>query len=192
MFRQLNDAVFYWINQDGGHHYAWLDALMRALSNEHTAVVPVLLAAVWLFARGGRRGVHLAVGVVLLVVFTDATGTILKHWIQEPRPCAVLPDVRLLAGCGRNSFPSNHAINMAALAVYAGLFYRRAMPWLVALALAVGLSRIYVGVHYPSDVLFGWVWGGMLGAGAFLLHRYRFPVDLAPATGAHARSRGEV
>lgn len=181
MLHELNRNVFFWINQDSGHHYAWLDAFMRALSNPDTAVVPALVAAAWLLTRGRPRGTHLVVGVILLIVFTDATGAILKHIFHVPRPCADLSGVRMLVGCGHSSgFPSNHAINMSALALYAGLFYRRALPFLVLLALAVGVSRIYVGAHYPFDVLFGWVWGGLLGASAWWLHRLRFPAIVAP------------
>jgi undecaprenyl-diphosphatase len=173
----LNQALFYWINQDGGHHYGWLDAVMRFLSTETSAVVPFLLLAFYALWRGGMKGRHVVIGVLLLAVLTDWSGAQLKHFFAAPRPCEVLPDVRLLEPCGRNSFPSNHAINMAAVAVYVGLFYSRLLPWLAVVAVLVGISRIYVGVHYPLDVFFGWLWGALLASGFYFAHRRFFPHD---------------
>lgn len=187
----LNQLVFYWINQDGGHHYGWLDALMRFFSTETSAVVPFLLLAVYALWRGGVTGRHVLIGVVLLVVLTDWSGAQFKHFFAIPRPCEALPDVRLLEACGRNSFPSNHAINMAAVAVYVGLFYFRLLPWLAGIAVLVGISRIYVGVHYPLDVLFGWLWGALLAAGFYFAHRGFFPGDIRGRGGATRAGGGD-
>ena len=104
--------------------------------------------------------------MALLVLLTDWSGAQIKHWFATERPCNALEGVRLLVSCGRNSFPSNHAINTAAVATYLGWHYRVLIAPMAVLAVLVGVSRIYVGVHYPGDVLFGWAWG-VLFATAF-------------------------
>lgn len=98
--------------------------------------------------------------MIVLVLLSDWSGALLKHWFIADRPCHALEGVRLLvASCGRNSFPSNHAINMAAVATWLGWHYRVLIAPMAVLAMLVGISRIYVGVHYPGDVLSGWIWG---------------------------------
>ncbi|MCS6950105.1 MAG: phosphatase PAP2 family protein, partial [bacterium] len=87
------------------------------------------------------------------------------------RPCEALEGVRAIDGCRASaSFPSSHAVNNFAAATLFALFYRRWVAWLAfGLAVLVSYSRIYLGLHYPSDVLggaaigvacaFGVVWG---------------------------------
>ena len=163
----LNRAGFLWINQDAGHHYAWLDRLMMFLSDARNGVIPLVLISVFVFWRSGKPGWRVIASMALLLLLSDWSGALIKHAIAAERPCDVIGGVRLLAPyCGHNSFPSNHAMNMAAIAAFIGWHYRIMIAPLTALAVSVGLSRIYVGVHYPGDVLFGWV-GGAAIASAF-------------------------
>lgn len=98
---------------------------------------------------------------------------ILKPLLGRLRPCKIEGLVRVVEGCaGSLSFPSNHATNAAAFAVF-WLFWKG--PRAGALALAcmtfVGLSRVYLGNHYPSDVLGGFAFGGLIASLSFLLYR---------------------
>jgi len=160
---RFNEAVFFWINQDGGHHYAWLDSLMIFLSDSANGVIGLALLTVFAFWRSGKPAWRVLALMVVLILLSDWSGTQIKHWFATERPCNTLEAVRLLASyCGRNSFPSNHAINMAAVATYLGWHYRVLIAPMAVLAVLVGVSRIYVGVHYPGDVFFGWIWGALL------------------------------
>jgi membrane-associated phospholipid phosphatase len=86
----------------------------------------------------------------------------IKHAVARPRPCAVLPDVIERLGCTETgSMPSAHAANWFAMMMVAFLFYRKSIWFMLPMALAVSFSRVYNGVHYPSDVLAG----AILGAG---------------------------
>ncbi len=160
---RLNEAIFFWINQDGGHHYAWLDSSMIFLSDSANGVIALVLITIFAFWRSGKPAWRVLALMVVLILLSDWSGAMIKHWFATERPCSALEGVRLLAAwCGRNSFPSNHAINMAAVATYLGWHYRVLIAPMAVLAVLVGISRIYVGVHFPGDVVFGWIWGVLL------------------------------
>lgn len=173
----MNQSLFYWINQDGGHHYAWLDSAMVFLSSPMSALVPVGLLVAYVYFLDRTRW-RLLVGVVIVILLDDWLGGQLKHLLAHDRPCQELTGVRLLDGCGTNSFPSNHAANTAAFAVYVALFYRKALYFIWLIPLLVGISRIYVGVHYPLDVVGGWMMGSFLAALGYWIHiKYIHPGD---------------
>ena len=109
------------------------------------------------------------------VAIADALGAQLKHVIQRPRPCLVLPDVTVLGQCGGlHSFPSNHAVNSAAVAAFFSVLYPKAGWILWPVVGLIGVARVFVGAHYLGDIVGGWLIGSMMGAGAaVLLLRWR-------------------
>jgi undecaprenyl-diphosphatase len=154
---------------------ALLDDLMRILGRPGSLWVPGLLAGgYWVWAN--RREALIGLPTLLtLIIVADAFGARLKDLVARPRPCQVLQGVHEVIGCGKTfSFPSNHALNTAAAAAFFHLLYPRSgwVTWpIVAL---IGLSRVYVGGHYVTDVAGGWVAGALLGAvAAALLLRWR-------------------
>jgi 4-amino-4-deoxy-L-arabinose transferase-like glycosyltransferase len=165
----LDSAVFRWVNQSLAH--PWLDWLMPVLSGNALFTPALVLLAVVLLWKGGVRG-RLCVLMLVLVVgaLNNAVVDALKHAFDRHRPFVDLPDVRLLVGRGKSSsLPSSHAANWLAAATVAWVYYRRSLGVLLPLGLLVGVSRVYNGVHYPSDVLAGFAVGVAVGAGGVWL-----------------------
>jgi undecaprenyl-diphosphatase len=127
-----------------------------------TANAHLLFLAIVIYPmiKDWRRAVPFLVLSIICIGIADMSGNVLKHLFERPRPCSSLEDVRLLVSCSSSfSFPSNHAVNVFVAAAVGSHFYKKASPLLYLVAFAVAFSRIYVGVHYPSDVVIGALWG---------------------------------
>ncbi len=162
----LDTALFHFIN--GTLTNPLFDWLMPIVSGSDGAMHWFMLAVVLAFAAalifGDARARLCAVMIALAVAIGDGliVNTI-KHAVQRPRPCIALPDVVERLGCTTSgSMPSAHAANWFAATMIVFIFYRRKL-WLMLpvffMAVAVGFSRIYNGVHYPGDVLAGAILG---------------------------------
>jgi len=156
-------AVFYFFNHTISTGF--LDKFFSIITDVNKWYIAYVILVGIAFFKGGRRGKIAVIGLILLIVVTDQTGyRILKELFERVRPCNVLTDVITPVGCaGGFSFPSNHAVNNFAAAV----FLLRLFPnykWIfLAVAILVSISRIYLGVHYPSDVLGGALIGAAFG-----------------------------
>ncbi len=186
-FHALDDGVFHLINRTLENPL--FDRLMPILSDKWIAFALAAVLIGILIARGGRQGWFLVGLVVAAVALSDSSANLLKHLLERTRPCHVLPDVHLLTGCTRSSsLPSNHASNMFALAAVVWLTLP---PWrwsMIVLAAAVSYSRIYLGVHYPSDVLVGALWGSCVGWSVAQTAIHLWPGLFRPAQAASASS----
>jgi len=148
-----------------------LDPCMLFLGsiNDYAVVWLVLLGA--LAALGGKTGRWAALAGLAALVLGFVSSEVLKSLVMQPRPFVSLPDVRLLISPPSSySFPSVNATYAFAASSGASLTARRLLGrlpiWVwgfLALAVAVSYSRVYVGVHYPSDVLSGAIIGILIG-----------------------------
>ncbi len=156
-------SVFYFIN--GTLANSFFDRIMPFITEvKNWYLVYILLWFIILF-KGGKYRIAMAISMILLVTITDqVSSALLKNLIERVRPCNALPDVHLLVGCtGSFSFPSSHAVNNFAAAMFFSYFYKHLKWILFSVAAIVAISRIFVGVHYPSDVIGGAVIGTILG-----------------------------
>jgi len=114
-----------------------------------------------------RNGLILLAALLAGVLLGEG---ILKHLVMRPRPFTLLPELNLLIPPpGTWSFPSGHTTSSAAAAVVLGRVYPR-WKWPVALVAGlIALSRLYLTVHYPTDILAGGVLGFLCAAGALRL-----------------------
>jgi undecaprenyl-diphosphatase len=118
----------------------------------------VLIAlGIWILWRERKAGLIFLVFIGLTLTITDQFSShILKEMIGRVRPCHVLENVHMLTDCNTSySFPSSHAVNIFAAAFFLAQPLRRSAPAFYALAAVVAYSRIYIGIHYPLDVLGG-------------------------------------
>lgn len=163
MIQQLDLTVFRFFNQSIA--MPWLDPGMKFLSGNVYFIPLVVLLVAGLIGWGGRRGrvFVLMVALVLGVGDPALVGT-LKKAIRRDRPFVTHADTRLIVGKGSTfSMPSGHSAIWGALTSLTFLLYRRRWVPVAVVGVGVGISRMYLGVHYPSDVLAGWTLGLLYG-----------------------------
>jgi len=163
----LDQQILHWINIDLANPL--FDAVLPVMSELRYFIPLALALVVWMAWRDGVRGRVTVLALILLIPITDQVSShVIKPAVNRPRPChqeAGLDWVEVRTHCGSGrSFPSSHATNMGGVALLLGWRYRRG-AWVAAtFAFLVGLSRIYLGLHYPLDVVGGWSLGMILAA----------------------------
>lgn len=162
-----------------------LDAVMPVVTDFRRSRIPLLFVWAALVIFGRRRGRLAALMLIPLIAASDQlSSSVIKPLVERMRPCEVLGEVRLWYGPegwittpaetaggykGSWSFPSGHATNITAAMLLLGLVYRRLLPALLAVAVLVSWSRIYIGVHWPLDALAGMALGAGLAWPAWLV-----------------------
>jgi undecaprenyl-diphosphatase len=127
----------------------------------------VMLALPWL---DHRNGTSCAIRMFLVGAVNLALYKIIKRCIARPRPYRTCPGIR---ACGRSldefSFPSGHTLHTTAFALILTVYYPAVAVVVWPFALLVAVSRIVLGLHYPSDVLVGAAVGALTAAISFNL-----------------------
>lgn len=125
-----------------------------------------------LYKKFGTKSLLVFVVVVaLMITFTDQITNVFKRGFERPRPCGeadLINQMRFIAvRCGKYGFFSGHSSNSMAAAVFAGLmlkpYYKNLIFVMLFWSAVVAYSRIYVGVHYPLDIVCGLTFGALSG-----------------------------
>ena len=169
-----NDELWFaYINGWAGQ-FAGLDWFMLQVSRESNLVIPgILLVGYWGWMKWGEARFAIPC-LALLIGFSDFLGGQLKTLIGRPRPCQVLDHIHELVGCGGAfSMPSNHALNSGTAISFLVMLYP-SLGWVLWPFLGlIGLSRVFLGAHYVTDVLVGVGLGALLGGGVGFLLKTR-------------------
>jgi len=159
----LDTALFRFINQKLNNPL--FDAVMPQLAGNAWFIPAVILLAVWLVWKGGTRGRLFVLMLALVLALGDGLViNTIKKAVARPRPYNTVTDAILNPAVGKGgsgSMPSSHTSTWCAAALVAFVYYRRSWRFMLPLAGVMSFSRVYLGVHYPSDALVG----GILGAG---------------------------
>lgn len=165
--RHLSQAILF------APHPPWLTTAMIFLTRPENFFLAIAASVFFLLLWGGRRGRFLVFSAALGVAISDPLASrVLKSLFGRIRPCHADPPQLLPIGCSDSySFPSSHAVNIFCEATIVSMVYPRAAPFAYLLAAAVGYSRLYLGVHFPFDVLGGAAIGTAVGYGTVSILR---------------------
>jgi undecaprenyl-diphosphatase len=145
-----------------------LDLLFGNIGNFRLLALPIAIIIILLLWKGGPKGRWLVLISVITVLVVDSS----IHYIWKPffarlRPSHAEPAIAWLRPIqgrgGKYGLPSSHAANLFSQAVVIGAFYKSSRYYMYPLAILISLSRVYLGLHYPSDILAGALYGAIIG-----------------------------
>lgn len=162
LFHQINTV---WAN-------GWLDALMPFWRNKYVWLPVYVFLISFLMINFGKKGFILFVFAIITIGIADTMSSkVIKKTVQRVRPCndpAMASFVDLKVKCGGGySFTSSHATNHFALAIFLIFTLGKRFRWikwvLLIWATTIAYGQVYVGVHYPFDVISGGILGVLIG-----------------------------
>ncbi|WP_179345652.1 phosphatase PAP2 family protein [Winogradskyella ursingii] len=176
---ELDQELFLYLNGLGNTYW---DAFWLTYTAKIHWIPLYATLAYLIYRRLGTKMVVLTlITAILMVSFTDQITNLFKHGLERLRPCheaGVAEVMRLVKdGCGgRYGYFSGHSSNSMGVAVIVGLIlknkYKYLLPMLIVWSILMGYSRIYIGVHYPLDVVSGLTFGAISGFGFYKLDKY--------------------
>jgi len=172
---QVDQKIFLFLNS---LHCPFMDNIMWQISGRFLWV-PLYLAIIYFFIRERKRNVWVTlIAIAVMILLSDQLANLVKDTVQRFRPShnplitGLVNIVKDYRG-GDYGFVSNHAANSFAVAAFVSMFFAR--RWITiamfSWAALVSYSRIYLGVHYPFDILGGAFLGYLIGIMMFRVER---------------------
>ncbi len=167
--QNLDTRLFLFLN---GFHNSFFDFLMFWISDRFIWIPLYLFLVILIIKKYRKNAFVILLLIALMILVSDQLSVLVKNIVERPRPCHnsnIAALVHLVNGkCGGPfGFVSSHAANSFAIAVFLIPFltsYFRYFGWVIIFwAVVISYSRIYLGVHYPADILFGALPGALLG-----------------------------
>jgi len=174
---QIDHSMFFFLN---GLHCSFLDPLIY-WGTQSLVWIPLYLLLLFIVIRNFKwRTLWILLFAALMILVSDQLSNLFKEWISRPRPTHEpgLPGIHTVHGYtgGEHGFYSAHASNTMALAIFLIFLLKDRYKILTLLlflwALFMGYTRIYLGVHFPGDIVAGFIIGGLIGYGTFRLFNY--------------------
>ena len=144
--------------------HEYLDIIMMTLSNKFVWVPLYLFLILWLWRYNNKFFIKNIILCVTAVLISDfITSTMMKPYFERLRPCNdpyISEFINIVSGCGRKfSFASSHSSTTFSLATIIYLISDKKIKYLFLWSIVIGYSRIYLGVHFFMDVIFGFLVG---------------------------------
>jgi undecaprenyl-diphosphatase len=183
----LDTALMRLLNVELTHPF--LDWFLPLFSDFDVWMIPFIILLIIIVIKDRLKGVLIVAGLGLTILLSETMSTrVVKELVGRIRPCHIHEWVRLVGSYCPNSaaFTSTHAANITAAITFLSFFFPRWLLFvMVPLAIIVGYSRVYKGVHYPLDVIGGAILGIGCGWGIYvLLKKVVFPrigIEVKPA-----------
>ncbi|MCF8272540.1 MAG: phosphatase PAP2 family protein [Flavobacteriaceae bacterium] len=175
---EYDKSLFVFLNNLGSP--TW-DNFWLTVTNTYTFIPLYAILLFLIYKKFGLKSLLIFVVIIaLMITFTDQVTNLFKRTFERPRPCgeeSLMGQIRFIAvRCGKYGFFSGHSSNSMAAAVFAGLtlkpYYKNLIFILLFWSAIVAYSRIYVGVHYPLDIICGLTFGALSGYGFYKLGKF--------------------
>ena len=171
----LDEHLFVFLNGLGSESY---DGLWLILTKQ-TSWIPLFLFLLYIIYNklGAKQTLYLLIFVAILIVFTDQTSNAFKNGFQRLRPCnnpEINSFIRIVQSRNSFSFFSGHAASSMGVTTFLFLNFKKDFKylWLLFLwPLIFAYSRIYLGLHYPLDIICGYLCGAIFGFLIFKLYQ---------------------
>lgn len=171
----LDEKLFVYLNGLGSQTY---DGLWLIITKQINWLPLFLLLLYVVYKKlGTKQTLFLLLFVAVLLLFTDQITNLVKNGVQRLRPCNnpdINPKIRIVQSRSSFSFFSGHAANTMAVATFLYPIFKRKIKhfWFLFLwPLIFAYSRIYLGLHYPLDIISGYIFGAIMGFLMFKLYQ---------------------